>query len=394
MAVKGNFFAEKREWSKLKDQILDEYLTPYLAKILKTGRPTRIADCFAGKGKFDDGTPGSPLIIARHIAEQQTRNPAADLRGIFIERKYVADLRANLAPFESCEVLPDDYEHCVQHFLSRPRNVERNYFFYVDPYGIKCLNFAYFQQLKAVGFKSLEILLNLNTTGFLREGCRMLRYTRELPDWATDLDYERDSKNTPTRMDAIAGGDYWQDILSDFEKGTLAFNEAEERFTGEYARRLRAILPFVVNVPIKDRSHRLPKYRLIFATNHHAGLFLMTDTMNKAWRTLLTRESGGQLFLFNDEQWTNTSGPSIEAKIWDETAISTELAALLIRLIEKHGIAHSTSEYSTAIRKHEGTMFQVQRDPDTTLTGLKARHLDYNRARIVVKRLPYAEEFL
>jgi len=114
----------------------------------------------------------------------------------------------------------------------------------------------------------------------------------------------------------------------------------------------------------------------------------MTDTMNKAWRTLLMRESGGQLFLFDDEKRTNTGGPFIEAKIWDETAKSIELVALLIRLIDKHGIEHSISDYCTAIRKHEGKMFQVQRDPDTTLTGRKARHLDYDRAKIFVKRLP------
>ena len=141
-------------------------------------------------------------------------------------------------------------------------------------------------------------------------------------------------------------------------------------------------------------SHRLPKYRLIFATNHQEGLFLMTDTMHKAWRTHLTREAGGQLFLFNDEQWANTRAPSIEANIWDETAISTELAALLILLIEKNGIAYSTSEYKAAIRKYEGKMFQVRRDPDTTPTGLKARHLDYDRAHIFVKQLPFAPEFL
>ena len=68
----------------------------------------------------------------------------------------------------------------------------------------------------------------------------------------------------------------------------------------------------------------------------------MTNTMNKAWRALLKHEAGGQLFLFNDEQWTNTRGPSIADKIREETTISTELAALLILLIERNGIAHST----------------------------------------------------
>lgn len=394
MAVKGDFFAKKHPWSHLKDQILDDYLTPYLAKILRTKRPTRIADCFAGKGKFDDGTHGSPLIIAQHIGKERARNPAIDLRGIFIEHKYADDLRAHLAPFEDCEVLPNDYEQCMQFFLSGERRPDRNYFFYVDPYGIKCLDFAYFRQLATAGFKSLEILLNLNTTGFLREGCRMLSYTRKVPDWAIDLDYERDSKNTPAHMDDIAGGTYWRDILGDFERSAIGFSEAEERFTDEYTRRLRAILRHVVNVPIKDRSYRLPKYRLIFATDHRDGLFLMTDTMNKAWRTLLAQESGGQLILFSDEQWDSTSGSTIEAKIWAETAEDTELAALLIRLIEKYGIAHSPDDYKASIRSHEGSMFQVIRNPDATPKGRKARHLDFELARIVIKRMPCTQDSL
>ena len=96
MAIKGDFFEKKREWSILKDRILDEYLTPYMAKILRTGSPTRLVDCFAGKGKFGDGSDGSPLIMAKHIAEELTRNPAVDLRGIFIEKKYATELQRNL----------------------------------------------------------------------------------------------------------------------------------------------------------------------------------------------------------------------------------------------------------------------------------------------------------
>ena len=33
-----------------------------MAKILYTRNPLVYVDCFAGKGKFDDGNPGSPLI--------------------------------------------------------------------------------------------------------------------------------------------------------------------------------------------------------------------------------------------------------------------------------------------------------------------------------------------
>ena len=63
MAKKNDdFFAEKKPWSKVKDELLGCYLKPYVAKILYTRKPLVYVDCFAGKGKFDDGQPASPLI--------------------------------------------------------------------------------------------------------------------------------------------------------------------------------------------------------------------------------------------------------------------------------------------------------------------------------------------
>ena len=63
MAKKNDdFFVKKKPWSKVKDELLGCYLKPYVAKILHTRKPLAYVDCFAGKGKFDDGNPGSPLI--------------------------------------------------------------------------------------------------------------------------------------------------------------------------------------------------------------------------------------------------------------------------------------------------------------------------------------------
>jgi len=55
MGSTKDFFKEKKTWSHLKDKILDYYLAPYIPKILRTGRPLVIFNCFAGKGNFDDG---------------------------------------------------------------------------------------------------------------------------------------------------------------------------------------------------------------------------------------------------------------------------------------------------------------------------------------------------
>ena len=67
MVASNDFFEKKKDWSLLKDQIIGNYLKPYIAKILSTRKPLVIVDCFAGKGKFSDETFGSPLVIAEHI---------------------------------------------------------------------------------------------------------------------------------------------------------------------------------------------------------------------------------------------------------------------------------------------------------------------------------------
>ena len=57
-----DFFKEKKDWSEIKDTLLGAYLKPYFQKVLMTKRPIFYVDCFSGKGRFDDGKPGSPVI--------------------------------------------------------------------------------------------------------------------------------------------------------------------------------------------------------------------------------------------------------------------------------------------------------------------------------------------
>ncbi len=100
MKATKNFFARKRAWSQLKDEILACYLTLYIAKLLKTRGQIIIADCFAGKGRFDDGKDGSPIIIASAIADALERNPSVDIEGVFVEKKYFPDLTKNLEGYK------------------------------------------------------------------------------------------------------------------------------------------------------------------------------------------------------------------------------------------------------------------------------------------------------
>ncbi len=138
-----DFFKTKKGWSILKDQIVDHYLEPYIAKILNTRKPLTIVDCFAGKGQFDDGAIGSPLIIAQHIARTlDSSKPNKQIRGIFIEKKYHKDLNTNIADFRNCSVWPGTFEDNLGKLLQL--NPSNNLFVYIDPYGIKSLDFRRF----------------------------------------------------------------------------------------------------------------------------------------------------------------------------------------------------------------------------------------------------------
>lgn len=62
MRKEAEFFKGKRTWSIIKDQIIKDYLAPYLSKVSKLNKRIVIVDAFAGPGRFDDGSIGSHTI--------------------------------------------------------------------------------------------------------------------------------------------------------------------------------------------------------------------------------------------------------------------------------------------------------------------------------------------
>jgi hypothetical protein len=62
MVDNKDFFDKKKKWSTYKDSLLGCYLVPYYQKILISPYRSIYIDGFAGKGRFGDGSIGSPLI--------------------------------------------------------------------------------------------------------------------------------------------------------------------------------------------------------------------------------------------------------------------------------------------------------------------------------------------
>lgn len=390
MKATENFFSKKRPWSLLKDEILRCYLVPYVSKILRTGNRVIIADCFAGKGQFDDGRPGSPIIIASIIENILKQNPGADIEGVFIEKKYFKNLEKNLKGYECCKLLDGSFEERLENFLAKVHNTRKNIFLYVDPYGIKNLDLQNFKRIAEKKFSSFELLMNFNSFGFLREGCRLLEL-RKFEIYDDSEEYELESGNTVSRMNAIASGTYWQDILTKYNAGQLTMQDTEKHFVEEYDKRLRTVFKYVVNIPVKKKRNNLPKYRLFFGTNHPDGLLLMADKMSRTWHDFVVEDRNGLTILYEELDYPDMVGwhqYDIREDILQLTATKTLLKDLLVALVEKYGITFPVSRLKEEIKDMEkGDLLSVERDPARTPGGKPTNSMDYKKYTIRIERI-------
>jgi len=371
MSGTDQFFEKKQAWSKIKDDVLRTYLEPYLAKVSQLRCPIRIADCFAGKGRFGDGEPGSPLIIYEAIQKQLAHpDNRAEIKAVFIEKEHLVALQENVPAADWVVFLEGEYEQRMANFISQYNAQRKSLFLYVDPFGIKSLRFSHFQQIREKQFISVELLLNLNAFGFLREGCRLLglemQHEEEEP-----LEYAPDV-NSPERLDEIAGGSYWQDIVREFYARKISMRTAEEQFVKKYCEQLGSIFDHVIETPIKAKLSHIPKYHIIFGTNHADGLLLMADTMSKRWETFREESRGHESYLFQmDFPDASKQGAcwNLDREVLAELDGDVELKELLVRLVQRLGISFSTRQYKDCLKRLEGSQISVRRVPELTPTG-------------------------
>lgn len=328
MAKKNDdFFKEKKPWSEVKDDLLGHYLKPYFQKILHTRRTIVYVDCFAGKGAFEDGNPGSPLIALHTIEDclSQTTITQNNIQSYFIDLNYAQDLVENLKDYSSVNIISGKYEEQIEEILKNKNGC--NVFLYVDPYGIKALDCTLFDSFASHGFNSIELLINMNSFGFIREGCRVLgvKFDDDILEDLVEYDSTQLTADDKSKMalDKIAGGDYWVEIIEKKRKGLITAYEAEAEFAEAYCKRLRQSYAYVLNMPLRIKVGQVPKYRMIHATNHADGALLMVDNIFGRWEFMQDIQRGGQLSLFEE---------NVENETIDEEDVRQKVIDYLSRL--------------------------------------------------------------
>ena len=146
----NDFFKKQTPSSRIKASIVAEYFPKY-CKIINKHKQKKIGyvDLYAGPGKYDDGNPSTPLLIARACANDAELRPLVHL--MFNDNSYIDKLKENFyesfptstfgfAPRFANKTVGADTG--ITNYLNKKwgKPNETPTLLFVDPFGYKSIN--------------------------------------------------------------------------------------------------------------------------------------------------------------------------------------------------------------------------------------------------------------
>jgi len=335
------FFEGKRRWSKIKDEVLGNYMTPYLAKVNTRGQPILLIDGYAGPGVYEDGACGSPLIMCEK-AEEWAKN---NYHAFFInnKRKYHDRLLKEIQQrcwSNSAEPRLGDTQLVLRDIHKTLRG--QTVFLYLDPFGPTGCDFdLLFPFLNRNPSFSTELLLTMNMPGMHRLAARHVT-----EEGRKDEEAIRDNR---LKLTKVFGGDYWKDILLqniDAEKREIQLIEA-------YQQKLADYFPYTGSCPVREGTGKRIKYFIVFASHHRDALILLNDIMvNAYFAGLHQADLGGGLWEETDWREMRTIDGLDRIILDTVTRHPGETRKFIwFRVVDRHFMRYLKSEYLATVKQ-------------------------------------------
>lgn len=266
-----------------------------------------------------------------------------------------------------------NYEEQICQILDDKKGM--NIFLYLDPYGVKHLDFEFLSSLSnKQKFRSTEFLLNFNSHGFLRVACQFLKVDfRDKVNWDYFTEYDSSldipQHKTEKMLTRVAGGDYWKNMVLRYYAEGKRFFDLEEDFIQEYCNRLRNHYSYVLNMPIRTKESNSPKYRMIHATNHFDGAVLMADNIYRRKGEMHEMQLRGQQILFGLD-YNDYDVMSIMRNYLSTVREPQRLNLVMANFFNTYGVLCNSSEFSNIVEilDKDGEL-EVIRNPDKTTSG-------------------------
>lgn len=279
------FFRSKRAAAVLKHAILAKYVVPFAAKTGSTsvGKRVVIVDGYAGAGRYEDGKPGSPALIA----DAARKLPDRAIECYFVEKDLptLERLREVLA-VEGAGIKWKAWEGTAeQHLdevLTRADGVPL--FLFLDPYGLG----PAFDKIAEIFGRRPGGQFTPATEVFFRVDAGGIRRIRGV---------HHSEKEYPARdgqlksLDRGAGGTWWRDE----EDPSIDNEQYLEWFFGRYLDRLCATLGCSGwSTDVKQKPEHQPAYYMVFLTRHRDGVEVFGEALSRGlgkWRRAVFDEA-------------------------------------------------------------------------------------------------------
>jgi three-Cys-motif partner protein len=263
----SDFFRESMEQSLIKITIVSKYFGVWARIMLRNlkkygGDKIAYIDLFCGPGRYDDGTPSTPLLIL----EQAIQNEELRCRLVtwFVDEipKYVDTLK------DEIRKLPGIQRLAHQPFVANATTGDEIASFFENRRNIPTLLF-----LDPWGYKGITL--------------RLIKSI--LKDWGCDciifFNYNRinpglDNPAVKRRMDSMFGETRATQLRHELQG--LQPNERELTIVNEFGTALRdAGGNFVLPFCFKQANGKRTSHYLVFVTKHVLGYLKMKETMAK-----------------------------------------------------------------------------------------------------------------
>ena len=290
---KSEFFNYLKPWSKRKHRLLGKYLKPFAAKVATITKDREIycIDGFAGAAKYDDGSVGSPLMLAQLSDEcSKWQNPVT-LKLINIEpnNKNFASLEYMTQKWSDIGIVKNfnnKFSEAIPRVLSEIQNAPA--FFFIDPFGPTAVHFSDLQPILRRTQQATELFINFDTDG-LQRIADASQSQNDNPKFIKSI-----SKNTQN-VSIILGSEKWTEI---YRTSELSTEQKQNFLLSIYIENLTNFGYSVVAYPIREALGKATKYHMIYCTRHNDGVILMNDFMFEEENSLEEEHSNTYFPLF------------------------------------------------------------------------------------------------
>jgi len=314
----NNFFEEQKDWSKRKLAIVQQYLAGF-TKILgsSTTQPcVYYVDGFAGKGIYDDGAKGSPVLAVELAQDYRNNHKKYKLNCINVEEDY--------GNFQNLEKSTTQFQGTIENFngtfSSQIPTILQNIgncpaFFFIDPFGVSDVDWI----------DMIKILHRTAPTDlWLRFDHKTVRRLSGFFDSGS-----RGADSKVQRLLKLYGVQRADNLFQKLDGDT-----PEERIVNAvnyYVERLETELKTInkfgysAGFPIVSLEGQ-NKYHLVFAASHIKAVILASETVYSVERNRpqemeeYQQKKTGQPFLFNlnpnEEEISKFRAEELANDIW------------------------------------------------------------------------------